>query len=295
MNKAQIPGLLLFLTLLTIPASTSCTTVPPGYLGLRVNMYGTQRGVDQIPIVTGRVMYNPITENIYEYPVFIQRVEYTAPGRGGDKEHRGLDESITFNSVEGATINADIAVALGFTDTQVPHIFVEFRKEADVLVRGYVHDQIRTAFNEVASKMKAMDILGDQKMQFLADVQKEAKNRLEAKGFKVDQISIISEFRLDDRVKQSINAVLQAKQAALQAEAAVAQAQAEAQQKIAQADGEAQSLLKVAEAQAKANDLLNKSLTPTLIQNKAIEKWSGTLPQVSGGAIPFINLATAGK
>lgn len=280
MRSLLTPSLLLLLS-----CACGCTTVEPGYLGLRVNMYGAQRGVDQIPIVTGRVFYNPITENVYEYPIFIQRVEYAAKGRNGD-------ESITFNTVEGASINADIAVALGFVDTQVPHIFAEFRKDADVLVTGYVHDQIRTAFNEVASRMKAMDILGDQKTQFLAEVQKEAKGRLESKGFKVDQISIISEFRLDERVRQSINAVLQAKQAALQAEAAVVQAQAEAQQRIAQADGEAQSLLKVAQAQAEANELLNKSLTTQLIQNKAIEKWNGTLPTYSGGgAVPFINVS----
>lgn len=29
--------------------------------------------------------------------------------------------------------------------------------------------------------------------------------------------------------------------------------------------------------------------------NEAIEKWDGRLPQVSGGAIPFINVQTSGK
>lgn len=262
---------------LAVGLLTGCTIVEPGYVGVKVNMYGTQRGVDQIPLVTGRVMYNPITESVFEYPTFIQRVEYTN------------GESITFNTVEGATINADIAVALGFKEAEVPHIFVEFRKDADILVRGYVHDQIRTAFNETASQMKAMDILGDRKTEFLGKVQAEAKNRLEGKGFIVDQISIISEFRLDDQVRQSINLVLQAKQAALQAEAAVAQSQAEAQQKIATAEGTAKATLMQAEAQAKANELLNRSLTSQLIQNKAIEKWDGVLSQVSGGATPFIN------
>jgi len=87
---------------------------------------------------------------------------------------------------------------------------------------------------------------------------------------------------------------LQAKQAALQAEAAVVQSQAEAQQKIAASEGEAQSLLKVAQAQAEANELLNRSLTAQLIQIKSIEKWNGVMPQVSGGATPFISL-TPGK
>jgi hypothetical protein len=46
----------------------------------------------------------------------------------------------------------------------------------------------------------------------------------------------------------------------------------------------------VAQGQAKANDALSRSITPILVQYKGIEKWNGLLPQVSGGAVPFIGL-----
>lgn len=45
-----------------------------------------------------------------------------------------------------------------------------------------------------------------------------------------------------------------------------------------------------ADAWAKANRKLASSLTRPLVDYKAIEKWTGSLPQVSGGATPFINL-----
>jgi hypothetical protein len=37
-------------------------------------------------------------------------------------------------------------------------------------------------------------------------------------------------------------------------------------------------------------DGLSRSISPILVQYKGIEKWNGILPQVSGGALPLIDL-----
>ncbi len=70
----------------------------------------------------------------------------------------------------------------------------------------------------------------------------------------------------------------------------LAQREIEAQQKVATAKGEAESILVVAQGQAKANDALSRSISPILVQYKTIERWNGILPQVSGGAVPLIDL-----
>jgi len=70
----------------------------------------------------------------------------------------------------------------------------------------------------------------------------------------------------------------------------LAQREIEAQQKVATAKGEAESILVVAQGQAKANDALSRSISPILVQYKGVERWNGILPQVSGGAVPFIDL-----
>jgi len=75
----------------------------------------------------------------------------------------------------------------------------------------------------------------------------------------------------------------------------LAQREIEAQQKVATAKGEAESILVVAQGQAKANDALSRSITPILVQYKGVEKWNGILPQVSGGAVPFIDLSKMGS
>ncbi len=74
----------------------------------------------------------------------------------------------------------------------------------------------------------------------------------------------------------------------------LAQREIEAQQKVATSKGEAESILVVAQGQAKANDALSRSISPILVQYKGVEKWNGILPQVSGGAVPFIDLTKMG-
>jgi regulator of protease activity HflC (stomatin/prohibitin superfamily) len=75
----------------------------------------------------------------------------------------------------------------------------------------------------------------------------------------------------------------------------LAQREIEAQQKVATAKGEAESILVVAQGQAKANEALSRSISPILVRYKTIEKWNGTLPQVSGSAMPFIDLGKSEK
>jgi regulator of protease activity HflC (stomatin/prohibitin superfamily) len=74
----------------------------------------------------------------------------------------------------------------------------------------------------------------------------------------------------------------------------LAQREIEAQQKVASAKGEAESILVVAQGQAKANEALSRSISPILVEYKGIEKWDGILPQVSGGAVPFLDLGKMG-
>lgn len=59
-----------------------------------------------------------------------------------------------------------------------------------------------------------------------------------------------------------------------------------------QAVKQGEQQLALAEGQAKANRLLQESLkaSPEVLQMKALEKWNGVLPQVTGGAIPMIQV-----
>lgn len=257
----------------------ACTTVKPGYVGIKVNNYGSNRGVQDLPIVTGRVWYNPWTEDVYEFPTFVQTEKWTKSANEGKE----TDESITFNSIEGATVNVDVGVSISFDPKKVPEIFMEFRKEPNEILDGYIRNQVRDAFSLRASQMKVTEIFGAGKQGLIDSVTIDLKRILGPKGFIIDNISVIGEMRVDNQVKESINAVLTAAQRAIEAENKVKQAQAEAEQQVASARGDSASAVIEASGKAQANVILARSVTPTLIEYQKIQKWNGELPTYSGG------------
>jgi hypothetical protein len=63
--------------LLMLPLLSACTIISPGYAGVKVNQWGDDKGVASAPLVTGRVVYNPIS---------------TSEGRGADLQLQGRHE-----------------------------------------------------------------------------------------------------------------------------------------------------------------------------------------------------------
>ena len=94
----------------------------------------------------------------------------------------------------------------------------------------------------------------------------------------VDEFNIV-EFAFSNVFNEAIEAKQTAEQQALKAERDLERIKIEAEQKIAEAKAEAES-----------QRLQRETITPTLLQLRAIEKWDGHLPQVTSGATPFVDL-----
>jgi len=257
---------------------TGCAKVEPGYVGIKVNMYGSQRGVEDFPIQTGRVWFNPFTEEVYEFPTFVQTATWTRDGH----EESPNDDSITFNSIEGAVINADVALEYKFQGDKVPDLFIEFRRDADEITWQFMRKRVRDIMNQTASEMRVVNIFGSRKREFLTRVEKELNAELNKKGIEVRNVAFVGALRVDSRVEASINSVIEATQRAIEAENKVRQSEAEARQRIAKAEGEAKSIERMATAQAEANIKVAKSLTPELVQWEMLQKWNGTPPYFIG-------------
>lgn len=67
-------------------------------------------------------------------------------------------------------------------------------------------------------------------------------------------------------------------------------AETEKKTKITNAEAEAESIKIKAQAEAEANEIVNKSLTDAVIENKKIEKWNGVLPKVTGSSGTIIDI-----
>jgi regulator of protease activity HflC (stomatin/prohibitin superfamily) len=276
--------LLLVFVLAVITFTTGCNTVvAPGYEGIKVVKTGTAKGVQNNPVVVGRVWYNPFTTDIIEYPIFTQVVTWTK----SSTEESPDDDSITFNSSEGASINADISFAYSIIPGFAGKIFMKYHcSDIKDLTWRYMRVAVRDAITNEAAQLKTIDIIGVKKQELLDKAKAKLQERLGLNGFTIDTLAFVGEMRPSDSVKQSINAVIEASQAALAADKKIMSSRAEAQQVVEKAMG----TFKAAELQAKANEVLQRSLTPELIAYQTMLKWNGVLPQVTSGAVPFINL-----
>ena len=160
-------------------------------------------------------------------------------------------------------------VGLDFADKVIDPAFNDFVKE---VVPTYPIGEILPKREEI--RQTAMTKLG---------------NNLSRYHIIVDDI-YIANIRFSPEYERAVEAKQVAQQQVETHKQILAQREIEAQQKVATAKGEAQSILVVAEGQAKANEALARSISPILVHYKSIERWNGILPQVSGGAIPFIEL-----
>ncbi len=278
----------------------SITRVDAGHVGVRVKLAGSSRGVQDMPTVQGWVFFNPLTEQIVQFPTSVQNLVWTQAKGEGTSPH---DDSITFSSKEGASVNADIGIAFHIDPAAAPKLYGRFRQpNLAILANTFVRNAVREAFNETAATMPVQDIYGAGKNKLLADVTAKVKGALEPEGIVIDQLTINGTLRLPDNVVTSINRALEATQNAIQAENRVRQIKAEAEQAIAsatgaaeaarqKAQGEADAILIRARAEAKANEILRLSVSPVVLAYRQLERWDGRLPLYHGaGQLPMLTV-----
>jgi hypothetical protein len=78
MKKMNIIPVMIILGLSSLVSLNNCTRIQPGYVGIKVNLAGDNRGVDEIPLQNGWVFFNIFTQKVYEYPTFVQTAVWTA-------------------------------------------------------------------------------------------------------------------------------------------------------------------------------------------------------------------------
>jgi regulator of protease activity HflC (stomatin/prohibitin superfamily) len=110
----------------------------------------------------------------------------------------------------------------------------------------------------------------------------------------VEQFTI-NELRAPPAVIEAINQKNVMQQQALTSENELQKNKFQAQGDSIKAMGRAKAIIAEAEAQARANRLLAESITPTLVQYELAKKWNGQMPQVSGGAMPLLQMPTPMK
>ena len=268
--KPQTILILIVLLILFIVSWGSFALVPAGHRGV-VLWWGS---VEKRIMGEGLNFKVPIAERVIKVDVKVQPHPFKEID-ASSKEYQIVKMTGMMNfHIDPYFVN-DLyqKVGLDFADKVIDPAFNDFVKE---VVPTYPIGEILPKREEI--RQRAMKKLGDNLSRY---------------HIIVDDI-YFANIRFSTEYEGAIEAKQVAQQQVETQKQVLAQREIEAQQKVATAKGEAESILVVAQGQAKANDALSRSISPILVQYKGIEKWNGILPQVSGGAIPLIDLGKMG-
>jgi len=265
--KPRTIGILIILLIIFIFLWSSFALVPAGHRGV-VLWWGS---VEKRIMGEGLNFKAPIAERVIKVDVRVQPHPFKEID-AASKEYQMVKLTGMMNfHIDPSYVN-DLyqKVGLDFANKVIDPAFNDFVKE---VVPIYPITEILPKREDI--RKRAMAKLGDNLARY---------------HIIVDDI-YFANIRFSPEYEKAVEAKQVAQQQVETQRQVLAQREIEAQQKVATSKGEAESILVVAQGQAKANEALSRSISPILVQYKSIEKWNGILPQVSGGAVPFIDLS----
>lgn len=282
----KLAGAFVALLVLLFLVRPSVTYIEPGHVGIVIHRGGG--GVDPTPLGPGFHMRNPLFTQIQEYPTFMQTLVLTKGVTEGSEQN----DEINVNSVEGQPLSLDVSMSFELRADKVPALYQTFRTDVQTISHGYIRQAIRQSLQEVVGNEEIAAILGPKKAEVVTRSQANLQKRLDPYGIEVRQFTL-NEFRAPKAVMDAISLKNVMQQQALTAQNELQKNTFQAQGDSIKAVGRAKAIMAEAEAQSRANDLLSKSITNTLVQYEMAKRWNGQMPQVTGGAMPMLQLPGA--
>ena len=260
--------------LMVVATMTSCTLVDSGEVGIRFKKFSlTEQGTLSATLVSGFVTYNPFTESVYTYPIFIQRVDY---------------KPFTVTTKDAAVFTMDPQIAYQLNRDKAKDIFAKYRRPLHDIEAGYMRTCIYDAYRITANNYTSDELMAN-RGKFEAEVRAMLDASLGVEGFSINEFT--SQITPPQSLQDAIDKKNKAIQESLRVLNEVEKAKAEAEIAVAQAEGRAKALRIQADAEAYANRVISSSLTHNIVLEDWIEKWDGKLPQMQGSSnmVPMVN------
>lgn len=263
-------------------ALSGCDRVEPGYVGIKVNKLGDDKGVGDV-VGVGRV-WTGINTDLYVFPMF--------------KQMKSYDEPFVFQMRDGTTIGYKIGVSYKVDPTKVTTVFQTYRKGVDDITDSDLRQKISDSLTRLGSKMSTDQFIDGGKAQLLDDALNDIQVEMGPVGIQILSLSWMGKPDYPASVNDSINTKVNANQKTLQRQQEVLQKNAEADMARSEAKGQADSRLLLADSEAKSITIRGQALraNPEVLQLEAINRWNGVLPQymASGAQTPLVTIP-AGK
>ena len=126
----------------------SIERIDAGCVGIKVNLVGNNRGVDEITEVTGWVLYMPLFTQIHEFPVFTQVKDY---------------EPFHINAKDGSEFSVDPTFSYYVDRNKVPAMFSQYRRSLKDLEDTYIRNayQAENKLRQAEAEAKAKIIAAE--------------------------------------------------------------------------------------------------------------------------------------
>lgn len=267
MKGLKKPVIVVVICVLFVMWISSFTTIQPGYVGVRINLLGEDKGVSSKVLTSGMHWVAP-WKRVYKFPTFNQNETW-----------EGEREEFNFQTSEGLSVGANIGLSYHLDTEKIPTLFTQYRRGIKEISHVFLRNYIRDALNKSASKLKIEDLYSSEKKDFFEIVETHLRQSVQEKGIIIEKVYLIGKFHLPSTVVAALNLKIEAIQRAHQRENELKESEAMARKQVAIAQGEAESKLIQARAEAEANKLVMASINERLIALEAIKKWDGKLPQ----------------
>ena len=236
------------------------TVVSPGHTGVVVTLGKVEEGVLQ----EGIHLKVPFIQSVVKIDNRIRKLEVSTEAFSKDLQsvqtvlaiNYRVDTSKSYSIYKNIGADYENVLVVPAVNEVLKAITATYTAEESVTNRSLISDGLVTGLNE----------------------------KLNAIGLYVTDVNII-DFDFSDAFITAIEEKQVAQQQLLKAET-------EKRTAITNAEAEAAQIKIKAEAEAEANNVISKSLTDKIIENKKIEKWDGQLPKVTGSSGAFVDIGS---
>jgi len=238
-----------------ILGAMSIEVISQGHAGV---VFDRTHGVEDKTLSQGWHLISPF-KRVTEYPVSTETVKV---------------DKFNVQTKDGKPLTISLSYDYSNELDKLPYIYNKFKgQDPETIEDGWLQTRIKKAALNVFSRYSVLEVFQNQG-KINAEIEQEFRKIVEEHGFIVDSVTLGAPTP-DAKTAQAIQAVVDAQQKLEQLQIEKEQAKVAAEKAKIEAEGKAQAKLIQAQADAKANQIINASLTDKLIELKRIEKWDG--------------------
>jgi len=235
---------------------SSFGTVGAGERGVRLRFSAVSGSI----LDEGLYFQIPFVERVVTMSVQIEKDEASADAASKDLQ----------------SVSTTVAVNYHLDPEQVDSVYQEFRDEYRSRI---IEPSIQEAVKSAIARYTAEELI-TKRTDVREAIKTNVKEKIEPNGIVLDELNIVN-FSFSNSFNVAIEKKVTAEQEAFAAQNKLEQVKFEAQQQIEEAKGKAEAIRIEAEA-------LRQS--PAVLELRALEKWDGVLPKVTGDSVPFVKI-----